>query len=186
LHSIMANFKPKELWLGSNPPTADYVLLLRQAAEQGVGAVKMEAGDSFDFGGAHFDVFAPAVGWRPVLSARNDDSLVMRMTVGRTSALFTGDIEKRIERGLAGTMPHSDLLKVAHHGSATSTTPELLAAVHPQYALISVGYHSIFGHPKFQVLSRLSAAHVRTYRTDMDGLTTFYLDGKTVQPVTTH
>jgi competence protein ComEC len=131
-------------------------------------------------------VLAPAVGWRPVLRARNDDSLVLRMTIGGTSALLTGDIEKRIERGLAATMPHADLLKVAHHGSATSTTPELLAAVHPQYAVISVGYHSIFGHPKYQVLSRLSQAHVQTHRTDMEGAVTFYLDGKTVQPVTTH
>jgi competence protein ComEC len=108
------------------------------------------------------------------------------MNFGDTSALLTGDIEKVIERRLAGTIAHSDLLKVAHHGSATSTTPELLAAVHPRYAVISVGYRSIFGHPKLQVLSRLTAANVQTFRTDIDGAVTFYLDGKTVTPAPTH
>ena len=109
----------------------------------------------------------------------------MQMTLGNTSALLTGDIEKRVEQGLALTMPHADLLKVAHHGSATSTTPELLSAVHPQYAVISVGYRSIFGHPKLPVLSRLTAAHVQTFRTDTDGAVTFYLDGThvTIAPI---
>jgi competence protein ComEC len=69
---------------------------------------------------------------------------------------------------------------VAHHGSATSTTQELLDAVHPRFAAISAGWHNSFGHPRLDVLERLQAAHVRTYRTDMLGLISFFLDGKTV------
>jgi competence protein ComEC len=74
------------------------------------------------------------------------------------------------------------LLKVAHHGSATSTTPELLNAVRPQFAVISVGYQSIYGHPKAVILSRLMAARARTFRTDMQGAVTFYMDGHKVMP----
>ncbi|HMC31119.1 MAG TPA: hypothetical protein VKL99_09810, partial [Candidatus Angelobacter sp.] len=74
-----------------------------------------------------------------------------------------------------------DLLKVAHHGSASSTTPELLAAVHPKVAVISAGYHNSFGHPRQIVLQRLQENRVETYRTDMLGVVTFLLDGKTVQ-----
>ena len=186
LRSVMSNFHPHELWVGSNPPTGAYLALLRQAADQHVGTLKLAAGDGIDFGGLRFQVLAPAIGWQPLLRARNDDSLVLQMKFGETSALLTGDIEKRVERSLAESIAHADLLKVAHHGSATSTTPELLAAVHPRYAVISVGYRSIFGHPKLQTLSRLTAAHVQTFRTDIDGAVTFYLDGKTVTPAPAH
>jgi competence protein ComEC len=71
---------------------------------------------------------------------------------------------------------------VAHHGSATSTIPELLAAVHPRFAVISVGLRNVYGHPRMEVLERLAEAHVRTYRTDLDGAVTMYLDGNVVTP----
>jgi competence protein ComEC len=76
---------------------------------------------------------------------------------------------------------HADFLKVGHHGSRTSTTPDFLAAVSPSWAAISVGHRNFYGHPRHEVLEQLQSAHVRTYRTDMLGLTTFYLDGKNVQ-----
>src|SRR5580693_4082066 len=96
------------------------------------------------------------------------------------AALLEGDAEKKTEQQVARESPQADLLKVAHHGSATSTIPELLAAVHPRFAVISVGVRNVYGHPRREVLERLEEAHVVTYRTDMDGAVTFYLDGKTV------
>jgi competence protein ComEC len=76
--------------------------------------------------------------------------------------------------------PAAALLKVGHHGSKTSATPQFLAAVHPQYAVISVGTRNPFGLPKLDVLERLEGAKVTTYRTDVDGAVTFFLDGQTV------
>ena len=70
--------------------------------------------------------------------------------------------------------------KVAHHGSRTSATPLFMAAVHPQFAVISVGARNPFGLPKIDVLERLQAAGIPTYRTDMDGAATFLLDGQRV------
>jgi competence protein ComEC len=87
----------------------------------------------------------------------------------------------QMERFVATESPAADLLKVAHHGSATSTTPELLAAVHPHFAVISVGASNPFGHPRHEVLERLQANRVLTYRTDLFGAVTFLLDGKHVQ-----
>jgi competence protein ComEC len=118
----------------------------------------------------------------PGREAKNDDSLVMEIRYRNTSALLAGDVEKKMERIVAQRASHDDLLKVAHHGSATSSTPELLAAVRPQYAVISVGYRSLFGHPKPEVLARLNAAGAKTFRTDLEGAVTFYLDGQTVTP----
>ena len=72
------------------------------------------------------------------------------------------------------------LLKIGHHGSKTSTNPDFLAAVAPQDAVISVGRHNTFGHPRAEVLGRLEAAHVKTFRTDRRGAETFLLtrDGR--------
>jgi competence protein ComEC len=94
--------------------------------------------------------------------------------------LLEGDAEKKTERQVVEENPQADVLKVAHHGSATSTIPELLAAVRPRFAVISVGARNVYGHPRREVLDRLANAHVLTHRTDMEGAVTFYLDGKTV------
>ncbi len=177
--AILANFRPRELWLGdlSAPEMAP---LLRQAAELGVRVVHHQAGDDFNFGGAGIRVLAPAAG--SVEGRRNDESLVMKFVYGKTSALLEGDAERKSEQRLIQEEPQADLLKVAHHGSGTSTIPQLLSAVHPVFAVISVGARNTYGHPRREVLARLAEAHVLTYRTDLDGAVTFILDGTTVRP----
>jgi competence protein ComEC len=86
-----------------------------------------------------------------------------------------------MERFVAMGPVSADVLKVSHHGSATSSTPELLAAVHPRFAVISAGYRNSFGHPRREVLERLQARGIKTYRTDLLGAVTFLLDGKQVE-----
>src|SRR6202035_6136933 len=105
------------------------------------------------------------------------------VSYGATSVLLEGDAEKEVARRIARLYNlHADLLKVGHHGSATSTTPEILNAVQPTFAVISVGYRNSFGLPKPAVLERLKALGVRVYRTDLDGAVAFYLDGHSVTP----
>jgi competence protein ComEC len=109
--------------------------------------------------------------------------MVLHVTYGATSVLLEGDAEKEVERRIARLYhPHADLLKVGHHGSATSTTPDFLKAVHPSFAIVSTGYRNSFGFPKPSVLHRLQASGVRVYRTDLDGAVTFYLDGHGITP----
>jgi len=112
----------------------------------------------------------------------NDDCLVFSAAFGATAALLEGDAERAAERRVVEQHPDAMLLKVAHHGSATSTSANLLARVHPRYAVISVGARNVYGHPRREVLARLQNAGVLTYRTDEDGAVSFYLDGKTVTP----
>ncbi len=182
LRSVMANFRPAEIWVGPNPHVPVFQSLLEAASAQGVQVVNRVEGEAFDFGGAQVEVLAPPRDWKLTKRPRNDDSLALRITLGGTSALLAGDVERRIERRLAALAPEAELLKVAHHGSATSTSLELLDAVRPQYAAISVGFRSPFGHPRPEVLARLAERRVRTYRTDTLGGLTFYLDGKRVTP----
>ena len=75
-----------------------------------------------------------ATGWQPSDPAQDDESLVLHMQYGETSALLVGDAHKRIEKFLIDESPQADLLKVGHHGSATSSSPEFLAAVKPRYS----------------------------------------------------
>jgi competence protein ComEC len=76
----------------------------------------------------------------------------------------------------------SDLLKVGHHGSATSSSPEFIEAVQPRWAIISAGKGNRFGHPRLATLQRLQDAGAATYRTDLFGAVSFYLDGRSVSP----
>jgi competence protein ComEC len=107
----------------------------------------------------------------------NDDSLVMRMQFGKASVLLEGDAEAPSERAMVsdGRMQPVTLLKVGHHGSNSSTTTQFFAEAAPKDAVISVGIGNTFGHPKFEVIDRIAAAHTRLYRTDEFGLTTFVL-----------
>jgi competence protein ComEC len=139
------------------------------------------AGDEVDWAGTHIRVLSPPADWQPKLKRANDDSLALLIGYGETRAFLAGDLERNMERFVATESPGADILKVAHHGSATSTTPELLAAVHPHFAVISAGFQNPFGHPRKVVLDRLQAAEVRTYRTDLQGAITFLLDGKRVE-----
>jgi competence protein ComEC len=106
----------------------------------------------------------------------------MKIVYGNTSALLEADAEKAAERYIEREEPQADVLKVAHHGSASSTAASLLTAVAPHFAVISVGAHNVYHHPRAEVLERLQTDHVITYRTDMEGATSFFLDGTRVTP----
>lgn len=105
----------------------------------------------------------------------NAASLVVRGCVDRSCVLLTGDIDVRGERELVararrnGTTLRSEVLKVAHHGSRTSTGPELLASVSPKLALVSAGRRNPYGHPSPEVVSRMEDRGVRVLRTDLHG-----------------
>jgi competence protein ComEC len=180
--AILANFHPHELWLGVDSTELELKRLLEEANDLGVSVVSRQAGDAFELGGAKVRILAPEPDPGSGVRRPNEESLVMKVTYGETSAVLEGDAERQTERQIAVEQPQADLLKVAHHGSATSTIPELLAAVRPKFAVISVGTRNTYGHPRREVLARLADSKVATYRTDLNGAVTFYLDGKSVRP----
>ncbi len=99
----------------------------------------------------------------------NDCSVVLAISFADRRLLWTGDVEARAERSLAARVGAADVLKVAHHGSSTSSSPAFVAAVRPRYAVVSVGRHSRFGLPNGAVLDRLAAAGATILRTDRNG-----------------
>jgi competence protein ComEC len=182
--AILSNFRPRELWIGTIPSSAAFSDLLQQARRLGVTIIQRAEGDQFDFGGTSVHVFAPPRDWPTGAPPKNDDSLVVSFTYKGSGVLLEGDAEKQVERHVASEQPRADLLKIAHNGSTTSTSPELLLALHPRVAFISVGARNTFGHPRREVLARLAEAGIATYRTDLDGAVTFYLDGNRVSAQT--
>lgn len=180
LPAVLQNFRPRQLIVGKNPGIPAYVALLDEAAQLHIPVHSQAAGDRFNFGGALVEVLAPPSNYLPGAAASNDDSLVLRVTFGHTAVLLEGDAQTASEQRMRGEQLHADLLKVGHHGSKTSTTPPFLGAVSPSYAVISVAHRNSYGHPKWDTLDRLGKRHVRTFRTDEDGATTFYLDGNAV------
>jgi len=179
--AVLRNFRPNEMWVGTNPPSPEYDALLREAAKLGVAVRQHAAGEHFEFGGADVAVLAPERDYRPGTQAANDDSLVLHMAYGQTSVMLEGDAETSSEMRMLGERDlSSTLLKVGHHGSATSTSPAFLNAVAPRFAIISAGRHNSYGHPRRGTLEKLGDARVATFRTDTMGATSFYLDGTRV------
>jgi len=122
-------------------------------------------------------VLAPEAGYANPNEPVNKDSLVMRIQYGRSSVLLEGDAEAPSERLMLanGRVTPVTLLKVGHHGSRTSTTPEFFATAAPKDAVVSVGKGNTFGHPRYEVIERIASARTKLYRTDEFGLTTFLL-----------
>jgi competence protein ComEC len=183
LPAVLRNFRPAEFWVGNNPRFGAYNALLDEAAGLRIRIRSLRAGDAFSFGPTQVNVFAPFRGYQPGAEPTNNDSLVMRVAYGATSVLLEGDAEAPVEQAmLAEQGLQSTLLKVGHHGSITSTRPEFLARVQPQWAVISCGLHNRYGHPRIEVLEELQAARIGTFSTDINGATCFRLDGKTTTP----
>jgi competence protein ComEC len=181
LPSVLRNFHPGELWVGNNPHVAVYNALLAEATALHVRVRSFRAGDAFAFGSTKVNVLAPFRDYQPGAEPANNDSLVLHVAYGATSVMLEGDAEAPIEQAmLAEQGLASTLLKVGHHGSITSTRPEFLARVAPQWAVVSCGLHNRYGHPREEVLKELEDAHVRTFRTDIGGISCFRLDGRTV------
>lgn len=179
--TVLRNFTPDELWVGDNPPAVAYDALLNEAAELHVRVRSLRAEDAFAFGGAGVNVLAPLRDYKPGPEPANNDSLVLHLSYEGTSLLLEGDAEAPIEKAMLGEAGlQSTLLKVGHHGSTTSTTPQFLSRVAPRSAVISCGLRNRYGHPRQKILEELQPAHVRTFRTDTEGVLGFQLDGKTI------
>ena len=174
--AVLRNFRPRELWVSVDADTPLFRTLLQLAQQQGTVVRHLRGGERQLWDGTSIDVLNPLPTYRTHREPINDDSLVLRIAYGRASVLAQGDAEHASEQVELGEQPTPvTLLKVGHHGSNTSTTEALLAALQPQCAVISCGRGNHFGHPRWQVLERLQAAGVHTARTDQMGAVQYLL-----------
>lgn len=149
----------------------------RYADSKGGGITIPSVGDTYHLGSATIEI----VGVNSTPDA-NNSSIVLLITYGDTSFLFTGDAEREAEQIIldSGIDLSATVLKVGHHGSGDSTTYPFLREIMPEYAVISVGENNSYGHPTENTLSRLRDADVQVFRTDMQGDIFCTSDGENV------
>jgi competence protein ComEC len=157
--------------------------LLAVARKRRLVLERLGAGARFEAAGVVFDVLHPPDAPYP-RAKENNGSLVLRTRAAGRTLLLAGDVEAMAERDLvaSGADLSADVLKVPHHGSRTSTTPDFLARVAPRVALVGVGRRNRFGHPAPDVVARLAGAGVRVFRTDRDGDLALTLAGGRILP----
>lgn len=158
----------------------EYVVMLEQARSHGIRVRPPEdvCGTVHGFGGASVRVLWPCPAFDSGWDA-NDNSFVLELTYGRRRMLLSGDAEHHTEMSLesSGVLDSIDLLKVGHHGSRTSSTPEFLAALRPRVAVVSAGRANRFGHPHPEVLERLESVSEHVLRIDHEGGVIVRTDG---------
>lgn len=146
--------------------------ILDAAAKHGTRVVTVTAGETLRIDGLEFDVLWPPVRLpKQFVSNLNNVSVVLKLRSGTHSVLFSGDMEKLVEDTLVAAKADmkSEILKVGHHGSKTSSSTGMLLAIRPTVAVISVGKDNTFKHPNPGVLDRLETMGVTVHRTDTEG-----------------
>jgi competence protein ComEC len=181
LNDIARNFKVRAAIVSrtpdNDPEMARFVATMKAMK---VPIERIGAGDTLKFGDVAVDVLWPPPADNSAAPWRNNDGTVLRLRYGTETLLFTADIEKETETKLLdqGTQLASNIVKVAHHGSRTSSIPEFVNATGAQLAVISVGRTSIFGHPHQEVVDRWRASGAQVMTTGAKGTISVATDGK--------
>lgn len=187
LRTGLTGVSVRELWdtgqaerEGTADGYRDIMAALRQQGTTVLGPERLCG--THERAGVRFDILWPCPDADPIRGP-NDNSWVIRLSYGARSILFVGDAEHLAEEALLLAPEHlrADVLKVGHHGSRTSSSPEFIAAIHPKHAVISCGLHNRFGHPHSITLHTLADAHVHTWRTDEHGAIHLRTDGQTLE-----
>ena len=172
LNDVVRNFKIGAALVGRAPENDPEYSKFSQSL-RGTPLQLIQAGDVIRFGAVKLKVLWPP----PGTESSNNDSVVLKLKFGERSILLTGDIEKKTEAALITSDLRADVVKVAHHGSKTSSTNEFVSAARPRYAIVSVGKHSMFGHPHAEVVERWRASGAEVLTTGECGTITVTTDG---------
>ena len=148
--------------------TNTWLDVLHAVDENDVNYIDAKVGDTYSFGESSFEIMGPVYDY---YEDYNNHSVVIKATCGNNSFLLTGDAESLSELEMInnGADLDSDVLKVSHHGSSTSSAPQFLNAVSPKCAIISCGKNNDYGHPHVETVNSLNGRNIPYYRTDKLG-----------------
>lgn len=180
LADVAKNFAARGALFGGTPfENKNFAAVYAILQKRGVPISVLSRGDSMNFGGVKVEVLHPEKSVSPEASSDNNRSLVLRLIYGTRKILLTGDIEKEAEKELLNfpEFLDADVIKVAHHGSRTSSTAEFIGATRAKLAVISVGRKSQFGHPHREVVERWRASGARVLTTGERGTVSVSTDG---------
>ncbi|WP_353894244.1 ComEC/Rec2 family competence protein [Proteinivorax hydrogeniformans] len=178
LGHVFNNFQVKKVWdSGQSHTSATYQSYLQSIEENNIDFLIVDAGHKKELGNYSLKVLGP--NQDEDLEGLNNNSIVAKLKHGEITALLTGDVEKEGENALLQSERclNSDILKVGHHGSRTSTTKEFLKKVNPSVAVIQVGEKNRYGHPHEETLEKLMLKDIDIYRNDIHGNILITSDG---------
>lgn len=181
LIDVAKNFRVRAAFFGRMPENdLDFRELEKVLNKRKVEIYKLKRGDFLSFENAGVEVLYPEADDSPEALSDNNHSIVLRIVFGTKKILLTGDIEKETEKFLVQNpqILQADIVKVAHHGSKTSSTQSFIDAAKANYAVISVGQQSPFGHPHREVLERWKTSGAKILTTGERGTITISTDGK--------
>lgn len=187
LNDVARNFKVRAALVAHTPPyDPEYARFAATMKGVGIPVQQIGAGDSLRVGSVAAEVLWPPPSTDPNAPSRNNDSVLLRVRYGEKTLLLTGDIEKEGESAVSkeGLDLRSDLVKVAHHGSKTSSTQAFIAATRPSLAIISVGRTSMFGHPNKEVVERWRMSGAEVMTTGQHGTISVATDGRAMNVAT--
>jgi competence protein ComEC len=188
LNAVVKNFKVAAAFVARAPTNdPEFMRFDASAHDAGVPLYVVGRGDRLRFGAVTVDVLWPPLAQGDAdMPSGNNDSVVLRFSFGRRTFLLTGDAEADAERALvaAGDTLRCDALKVAHHGSRTSSTEGFVSAARPALAVVSVGQDSPYGHPDREVLARWRDAGALVLTTGERGTITISTDGEDLRAET--
>ncbi|MEK7104111.1 MAG: ComEC/Rec2 family competence protein [Patescibacteria group bacterium] len=180
LLDVLDNYKIKNIiWTGELSEGKTFEAWLLKLQKEGAKIILAKAGTKIITGQVKIDILYPLELPKQDSQNNNETSIVSRMVFGQTAFIFTGDANREAEQEiiLANKNITSDILKVSHHGSRSATSPEFLANVMPEVAIISVGANNSYGHPHQEVLSNLAEFGIKVMRTDLIGDITITSNG---------
>lgn len=180
LDDVINNFEIKNIYMPKiETTTKTFKDVLSAISNKKLKVTAPKKGDKFDIGEARCEVMTDSILNKDNL---NLSSIVIRLEFGNNSFLFMGDAETENEKTI--TWPKTDVLKVGHHGSNTSTSKNFLNEVSPTYGIIMAGEGNTYGLPKEKILQRLAQANVKIYRTDENGTVEMSSNGNEISIVT--
>jgi competence protein ComEC len=166
---LARNFRAAEVFLSPSVGSDDVFRPFIQTIPLRTQIHFVGAGDRTNVKDFQIDVIHPPVRTSASYGNMNENSMVVRVLAPGRVLLFTGDMSSRQEAALSGKVGHVDILKVAHHGSAWSTSQKWLDELSPALAVISVGKRNLFDHPHPVTIERLENAGIKIRRTDREG-----------------
>lgn len=179
LSDVAENFTIKKAFVGRTPnENEEFSKLYSVLTKRGIGIEIIGRGDIISIAGVKIEVLFPEHSRSAGALSGNNESIVLRLTYGNRKFLLTGDIEKETEKTLASASEiDADIVKVAHHGSRTSSIPEFVSATKAIYAIIPVGRRSAFGHPHNEVVERWRESGAKVLTTGERGTISISTDG---------
>jgi competence protein ComEC len=184
LSDVARNFRVRAAIFGRTPlKNSEFAELRSILQKRGIESLLVSRGDLLTFGDVKVEVLSPEKDDNSKAISANNHSLVLRIIYGERSFFMTGDIEKETESALLNVPEFikTDVIKVAHHGSATSSTEGFVKASKAKLAIISVGKLSQFGHPKPEVVKRWKDADAKILTTGENGTISVSTDGRDLQ-----